>query len=85
MAAAKSPAVEIEVFGRTVRVSNPEKPYFPEVGLKKLDVVWTPETVSKLFEIGPAQYTPGTKMPEQVIGSPDDRTALVRFLEKATR
>ncbi len=52
--------------------------------LKKLDVVWTPETVSKLFEIGPAQYTPGTKMPEQVIGSPDDRTALVRFLEKAT-
>ncbi len=27
--------------------------------LKKLDIVWTPETVSKLFEIGPAQYTPG--------------------------
>src|SRR6478609_7846625 len=39
MAAAKSAPVEIEVFGRTVRVSNPEKPYFPEVGLKKLDVV----------------------------------------------
>ena len=53
--------------------------------LKKLDIVWTPETVSKLFEIGPAQYTPGTKMPEQVIGSPDDRAALVRFLEKATK
>lgn len=53
--------------------------------LKKLDIVWTPTTVSKLFEIGPAQYTPGTKMPEQVIGSPDDRAALVRFLEKATK
>src|SRR5262249_3083153 len=52
--------------------------------LKKLDIVWTPETVSKLFEIGPAQYTPGTKMPEQIIGSAADRAALVRFLEKAT-
>jgi cytochrome c len=49
--------------------------------LKKLDIVWTPETVSKLFEVGPAAYTPGTKMPEQRIGSAQDREALVRFLE----
>jgi cytochrome c len=53
--------------------------------LKKLDIVWTPETVAKLFEVGPAAYTPGTKMPEQVIASEDDRKALVRFLERATR
>ena len=52
--------------------------------LRKLDIVWTPETVSKLFEIGPVHYTPGTKMPEQTIGSAGDRAALVRFLEKAT-
>lgn len=52
--------------------------------LKKLDIVWTPETVSKLFEIGPAHYTPGTKMPEQTIGSAEDRKALVEFLAKAT-
>src|SRR3984893_6465005 len=32
--------------------------------LKRLDIVWTPETVSRLFEIGPSAYTPGTKMPE---------------------
>jgi len=51
--------------------------------LKKLDIVWTPETVSKLFEIGPAAYTPGTKMPEQQIGSPEDRKALVDFLQRA--
>src|SRR5262245_45403703 len=31
--------------------------------LKQLDIVWTPETVSRLFEIGPMAYTPGTKMP----------------------
>jgi cytochrome c len=53
--------------------------------LKHLDIVWTPETVAKLFEVGPMSYTPGTKMPEQRIGSPADRAALVKFLEKATK
>ncbi len=53
--------------------------------LKKLDIVWTPETVSKLFERGPATFTPGTKMPEQTISSAADRTALVKFLQKATK
>jgi cytochrome c len=52
--------------------------------LKKMDIVWTPETVSKLFEVGPMKYTPGTKMPEQIIGSAADRKALVDFLAKAT-
>jgi cytochrome c len=52
--------------------------------LKKLNIIWTPETVSKLFEVGPAAYTPGTKMPEQTIGSPDDRRALTEFLARAT-
>jgi cytochrome c len=53
--------------------------------LKKLDIVWTPETVAKLFEIGPAAYTPGTKMPEQRIGSQADRKALTDFLAKAAK
>ena len=51
--------------------------------LKKLDIVWTPETVARLF--GPAAYTPGTKMPEQTIGSAEERAALVKFLERATK
>jgi cytochrome c len=53
--------------------------------LKQLDIVWTPETVARLFEVGPMAYTPGTKMPEQRIGSAEDRAALVQFLEKATK
>ena len=53
--------------------------------LKKMDIVWTPETVAKMFEVGPAAYTPGTKMPEQTIGAADDRKALVDFIAKATR
>ncbi len=53
--------------------------------LKKMDIIWTPETVARLFEVGPMQYTPGTKMPEQTIGSAEDRKALVEFLARATR
>jgi cytochrome c len=52
--------------------------------LKTMDVVWTPETVAKLFEVGPNAYTPGTKMPEQRIGSAEDRRALTDFLGRAT-
>ncbi len=51
---------------------------------KAMDIVWSKETVAKLFEIGPAAYTPGTKMPEQTIGSAEDRQALVDWLEKVT-
>ena len=70
------------IFGRRI-ASLPGYRY--SQALKKLDIVWTPETVAKLFEVGPAKYTPGTKMPEQTIGSAEDRGALVRFLERATK
>ncbi|HSK26763.1 MAG TPA: non-homologous end-joining DNA ligase [Jiangellales bacterium] len=33
------PAVEIEVDGRPVRVSNPDRPYFADAGITKLDLV----------------------------------------------
>ncbi|WP_425452611.1 c-type cytochrome [Methylobacterium radiodurans] len=70
------------LFGRRI-ASLPDYRYSEP--LKRMDIVWTPETVARLFEVGPARYTPGTKMPEQTIGSAADREALVRFLEKATR
>ncbi len=70
------------IFGR--RIASLPGYKFSEP-LKKMSIVWTPETVAKLFEVGPAAYTPGTKMPEQVIGSADDRKALVDFLAKATK
>ena len=69
------------MFGRKI-ASLPGYNFSP--ALKQLDIVWTPETVSKLFEIGPMHYTPGTKMPEQTIGSAEDRAALVQFLQKTT-
>jgi cytochrome c len=70
------------IFGR--RIATLPGYNFSEA-LNHLDIVWTPETVAKLFEIGPAHYTPGTKMPEQRIGAPEDPDALVKFLERATK
>jgi cytochrome c len=52
--------------------------------LRGMNIIWTKTTIAELFAQGPQQYTPGTKMPEQLITSPEDRQALVEFLEKAT-
>jgi cytochrome c len=70
------------IFGRKIATLPG---YNFSTALTRLDITWTPETVAKLFEVGPMAYTPGTKMPEQRIGSAEDRAALVRFLEKATK
>src|SRR6478609_8098736 len=52
---AKSPSVEIEVDDRVVRVSNPDRVYFPDSGATKLDLVEYylavgPGIVNALFE-----------------------------------
>jgi len=69
------------IFGRRI-ASLPGYDFSP--ALKKLDIVWTPETLSKLFELGPAAYTPGSKMPEQRVGD-EARADLIAFLSKATK
>ena len=53
--------------------------------LRAMRIVWTQETIAKLFEVGPAVYTPGTKMPEQRITDPADRQALVEWLARVTK
>jgi cytochrome c len=70
------------IFGRKI-ASVPDYPYSD--AFRGMDIVWTEATVAKLFEIGPHAYTPGTKMPEQVIASAADREALIEFLAKTTR
>ena len=54
-AKASSPAIEVEVDGRVVRVSNPDRVYFPESGATKADLVdyylaVGPGIVNALFE-----------------------------------
>jgi cytochrome c len=70
------------IFGRRIATLPG---YNFSAALRTMNIIWTPETVSKLFELGPNTYTPGTKMPEQRIGLAGDRAALMRFLEKATK
>ncbi|TIQ22006.1 MAG: hypothetical protein E5X51_08650 [Mesorhizobium sp.] len=70
------------IFGRKI-ASVPG--YHYSHAFQKMDIVWTPETVSELFEFGPNAYTPGTKMPEQTISNAEDRAALIRFLQAETR
>lgn len=70
------------LFGRKIATAPG---YNYSAALRGMDIVWTPETVSRLFELGPSTFTPGTKMPEQQVGDPEDRAALIRFLETATR
>ena len=70
------------VFGRRIGTAPG---YDFSDALRAMDIVWNAQTIARLFELGPNSFTPGTKMPEQVIGDPADRDALMRFLEKATR
>ena len=37
--ASRTPSIEVDVDGRTVRVTNPDRVYFPESGATKLDLV----------------------------------------------
>ncbi|CUA89356.1 WD-40 repeat-containing protein [Chelatococcus sambhunathii] len=69
------------IFGRRI-ASAPGYDYSP--ALRALSIVWSGQTIARLFEIGPNAYLPGTKMPEQRVTSEADRQALVDFLRKAT-
>ncbi len=69
------------IFGRQIGTAPG---YDYSRALTEMDLVWTPETVAELFEQGPDAYTPGSRMPEQRIPDPDERAALVEFLERAT-
>ena len=70
------------IFGRSIATAE-GYPY--SEALRAMDIVWTPETVARLFEIGPSAMTPGTSMPEQRIADPADRAALIEFLQEHTR
>lgn len=69
------------LFGRKAG-AVPDYEYSP--ALRNSEIVWTEETVSKLFDHGPDIVVPGTKMPIQRLKSVEHRDALIRFLKKAT-
>ncbi|MCB1505521.1 MAG: c-type cytochrome [Hyphomicrobiaceae bacterium] len=71
-----------KIFGRRI-ASLPGYPYSKE--LTTLDIVWTEETVSELFALGPEVFTPGSKMPLQKMKDKAQRDALIAYLKVATQ
>jgi len=67
-----------KIFGRQIASQTG---YDYSDALQELAIIWTPETLSDLFTFGPEEYTPGSRMPEQRIAAPEDRKALVEYLE----
>ncbi|MEQ8397335.1 c-type cytochrome [Thalassobaculum sp.] len=53
--------------------------------LTGIDLIWTAETVDQLFEQGPDNFLPGTKMPLQKMTNARDRADLIEYLKSATR
>lgn len=67
------------IFGRPIATAQGYE-YSPE--LRALSIIWTPQTVAELFEFGPEAYTPGSRMPEQRVSTPEDRAALIAYLQR---
>lgn len=65
------------LFGRRIATAPG---YDYSAALRGMDIVWTPATLSALFEQGPEAFTPGSRMPEQRIPDAADRAALAEFL-----
>lgn len=70
------------IFGRKI-ATVPGYPYSQP--LKHLDIVWSEDTIGKLFELGPDIFTPGSKMPLQKMTDPEQRDDLIAYLKEATR
>jgi cytochrome c len=70
------------VFGRRI---GAVADYSYSAGFAQKDIVWTEETIARLFREGPSVVTPGTKMPEQRITDEEDLRNLVDWLAKVTR
>jgi cytochrome c len=69
------------LFGRRAG-ADPDYPY--SAALQQSDLIWTEETVARLFEVGPHVLVPGSKMPLQRMPNAADRAALVAFLKRIT-
>lgn len=69
------------IFGR-VAGSLPDYRY--SEALAGSDIVWTAETIDRLFADGPDHVTPDSKMPMQRITAPEDRADLIAWLRRQT-
>jgi cytochrome c len=69
------------LFGRAAG-SRPDYPY--SSALRDSTLVWTEQTVDRLFDIGPENLVPGSKMPLQRMPDAAERALLVDYLKRVT-
>lgn len=70
------------VFGRK---AGTIKGYAYSKALKESDIVWNEQTIAALFEQGPDEFTPGSKMPLQKIADREKREALIDYLKNVAK
>ena len=73
------------LFGVFGREAGGLEGYSYSLALEQSDIIWSAETINRLFEEGPDKVTPGTKMPIQRMKNAQDREDLVSFLQSATQ
>ena len=69
------------VFGRR---AGTVQGYKYSKSLRDSDLVWNEQTIDALFAEGPADYTPGSKMPLQRMPDARDRADLIAYLKRIT-
>jgi cytochrome c len=69
------------LFGR-VAGTRADYPYSP--ALRQSDLVWTAKTIDRLFDIGPENLVPGSKMPLQRMPDARERALLIDYLKQVT-
>jgi cytochrome c len=72
------------LYGLFGREAGSVEGYAYSPAMEETDIVWTAETIDRLFDLGPDHYTPGSKMPMQRIVSLEDRADLIAFLKRET-
>ena len=70
------------LFGRR---AGSVKGYSYSQAVSRSNLVWSAETIDRLFDLGPEVYLPGTKMPMQRIAKATDRQDLIEYLRVKTK
>lgn len=69
------------VFGR---LAGAVEGYNYSSALTGNELIWNDDTINALFDVGPDELTPGSKMPMQRITDAQDRLDLVEYLKRVT-
>ena len=73
------------LFGVFGRLAGTLEGYPYSKALLDSNIIWSEETINRLFSEGPDIVTPGTKMPIQRMKNDQDRIDLVSYLKMATK